>query len=58
MAITDLELRMTIKTLAAKGLPKQAIARHLDLAQGTVRYHLCRQAGVSDVPPIGWSGQN
>jgi len=27
MAITDLEIRMTIKTLAAKGLPKRAIAR-------------------------------
>ena len=29
MAITDLEIRMTIKTLAAKGVPKRAIARQL-----------------------------
>src|SRR5690625_3509448 len=35
---------MTIKTLAAKGLPKRAIARQLDLSEGTVRYHLARQA--------------
>ena len=40
MAITDLEIRMTIKTLAAKGVPKRAIARQLDLSEGTVRYHL------------------
>lgn len=44
MAITDLEIRMTIKTLAAKGLPKRAITRQLDLSEGTVRYHLARQA--------------
>lgn len=44
MAITDLEIRMTIKTLAAKGVPKRAIARQLDLSEGTVRYHLARQA--------------
>lgn len=44
MAITDLEIRMTIKTLAAKGLPHRAIARQLDLSEGTVRYHLRRQA--------------
>jgi len=36
--------RMTIKTLAAKGLPKHAIAWQLDLSEGTVRYHLRRQA--------------
>lgn len=49
MAITDLEIRMTIKTLAAKGLPNRAIARQLDLCEGTVRYHLKRQAaGASD----------
>lgn len=40
---------MTIKTLAAKGLPKRAIARQLDLAEGTVRYHLRRRAsGAQD----------
>jgi transposase len=44
VAITDLEIRMTIKTLAAKGVPKRAIARQLDLSEGTVRYHLARQA--------------
>ena len=44
MAITDLEIRMTIKTLAARGLPKRAIARQLALSEGTVRYHLRRQA--------------
>lgn len=49
MAITDLELRMTIKTLAAKGLPKRGIARQLDLSEGTVRYHLRRMAaGAAD----------
>src|SRR5690606_30943292 len=35
---------MTIKTLTAKGLPKRAIARQLELSEGTVRYHLARQA--------------
>jgi IS30 family transposase len=49
VAITDLEIRMTIKTLAAKGLPNRAIARQLELSEGTVRYHLKRQeAGVTD----------
>jgi DNA-binding NarL/FixJ family response regulator len=42
LAITALEIRMTIKTLAAKGLPKRAIARQLGLTEGTVRYHLGR----------------
>ena len=42
MAITDLELRMTLKTRAAKGQPKRAIARHLGLSEGSVRYHLRR----------------
>ena len=40
VAITDLELRMTIKTLAAKGQSHRAIGRQLDLCEGTVRYHL------------------
>lgn len=44
MAITDLEIRMTIKTLAAKGVPKRAIARQLDLSKATIRYHLSRIA--------------
>lgn len=44
MAITDLELRMTIKTLAAKGQSHRAIGRQLDLCEGTVRYHLRRLA--------------
>ena len=49
MAITDLEIRMIIKTLAAKGVPKRAIARQLDLNEGTVRYHLARlAAGARD----------
>lgn len=39
---------MTIKTLAAKGLPKRAIARQLDLTEGTVRYHLRRMAVGAD----------
>ena len=42
VAITDLELRMTIKTLAAKGQAKRAIARQLKLSEGSVRYHLRR----------------
>lgn len=44
MAISDLELRMTIKTLAAKGQSNRAIARQLDLCEGTVRYHRRRMA--------------
>jgi len=49
VAITDLELRMTIKTLAAKGQSKRAIARQLELCEGTVRYHLRRMAaGAGD----------
>lgn len=40
---------MTIKTLAAKGQSKRAIARQLALSEGTVRYHLRRiAAGASD----------
>ncbi len=40
---------MTIKTLAAKGVPKRAIARQLDVCEGTVRYHLRRMAqGAQD----------
>ena len=40
---------MTIKTLAAKGLPNRAIARQVELSEGTVRYHRKRQeAGATD----------
>ena len=47
--MSNLEVRMTIKTLAAKGVPKRAIARQLYLSEGTVRYHLRRMAeGVTD----------
>ena len=42
--ITDEEIRMTIKTLASKGVAKRAIARQLSLSEGTVRYHLRRIA--------------
>lgn len=42
--MTDWETRMTIKTLAHKGLAKRAIARQLALCEGTVRYHLRRLA--------------
>lgn len=46
---TDLEVRMTIKTLARKGKPKRAIARELDMTEGNVRYHLRRiEAGAID----------
>jgi IS30 family transposase len=49
LAITDLELRMTIKTLAARGQPARAIARQLGLCEGTVRFHLKRTAtGATD----------
>jgi hypothetical protein len=44
VAITDEEIRMTIKTLASKGLAKRAITRQLSLSEGTVRYHLRRIA--------------
>ena len=54
MAITDLEIRMTIKTLAAKGVPKRAIARQLDLSEGTIRYHLSR---IASGTPDGRSAQ-
>lgn len=45
----DLEVRMTIKTLARRRVPKREIARQLDLSEGTVRYHLRRMAaGAQD----------
>jgi len=44
LAISTLEMRMTIKTLAAKGQPNRAIARQRDLSESTVRYHRERMA--------------
>lgn len=41
---TDLEVRMTIKTLARKGVSKRKIAQQLDMTEGNVRYHLARMA--------------
>lgn len=41
---TNLEVRMTIKTLAHKGVAKREIARQLDMSEGNVRYHLSRMA--------------
>lgn len=41
---TDLEVRMTIKTLSRKGTPNRAIARQLGMSEGNVRYHLKRIA--------------
>jgi hypothetical protein len=41
---TDLEVRMTIKTLARRGTPNRAIARQLGISEGNVRYHLKRIA--------------
>ena len=47
--MSDLEVKMTIKTLAQKGVAKRAIARQLKLSEGTVRYHLKRiNSGASD----------
>jgi len=40
----DLEYRMTIKTLAARGLPNRQIARQLGVSEGSVRYHRKRMA--------------
>ena len=42
--MTNLEVKMTIKTLARKGVAQREIARQLDLNEATVRYHLKRMA--------------
>jgi len=39
-----LEARMTIGELARRGLSRSEIARKLDVTEGSVRYHLRRQA--------------
>ncbi len=45
----DLEARMTIKKLHEKQVPKARIARILGVSEGSVRYHLKRQAeGAGD----------
>ena len=47
--MTDPEVKMTIKTLARRGVAKRDIARQLSLNEGTVRYHLKRlEAGAVD----------
>ena len=47
--MSDPELKMTIKTLARRGVPNRQIARQLDLTEGAVRYHLKRiEAGATD----------
>jgi transposase len=58
----DQEARMTIKHLAARGQSRRQIARMLGICEGSVRYHLRRQAagavdGRSRQPhlAVGWS---
>ena len=47
--MSDPELKMTIKTLAHRGVPNRQIARQLALSEGAVRYHLKRiAAGTPD----------
>jgi transposase len=46
--MTDLEVRMTIRTLARKGVAKRAIARQLGMSEGAVRYHLRREAAGAE----------
>ena len=49
MSKLDLEARMTIKTLAAKGVSQCEIARMLGVTEGAVRYQVKRmQAGTVD----------
>lgn len=42
MAILDYGARMTIKTLAQKGVSNREVARMLSVSEGSVRYHLKR----------------
>ena len=44
MAKLGLEARMTIKELSRRGMSRCAIARTLGITEGTIRYHLRRQA--------------
>jgi transposase len=44
MAKLGLEARMTIQELARRGVSGRAVARTLEVTEGTVRYHLRRQA--------------
>jgi IS30 family transposase len=44
MAKLGLEARMTIQELARREMSGRAIARTLEVTEGTVRYHLRRQA--------------
>ena len=46
--MTNLEVKMTIKTLARKGMAQREIARQLELNEATVRYHLRRMAEGSE----------
>jgi hypothetical protein len=54
LAISTLETRMTIKTLAAKGQPNRAIARQLGMAESTVRYHRVRIPRKPVTVSIAW----
>lgn len=47
--MSNLELKMPIKTLAREGIPKREISRTLNLSEGIVRYHLKRLASDATV---------
>lgn len=50
--VVDQETRMTIKTLARKGVSKRAIARQLGISERIVRYQRRRlEAGREDGRP-------
>lgn len=46
--MSNQEVRMTMKTLASKGVANREIARQLKLSEGTIRYHRKRMA--ADTP--------